>query len=60
MPPMLEAIRLTLERFRVRFDTWALQSEFERRIPELLDQLPTYERGGAVWLRSSEYGDEQD
>ena len=60
VPPMLESIRLTLERFRVPFDSWALQSEFERRIPELLDRLPTYEHDGALWLRSSEYGDEQD
>jgi arginyl-tRNA synthetase len=60
VPPMLDEIRASLERFRIHFDSWALQSEFERRISQLLDRLPTYERDGAVWLRSSEYGDEQD
>ena len=60
VPPMLDEIRESLERFRIRYDSWALQSELERRITELLDTLPTYERDGALWLRSSEYGDEQD
>src|SRR5437763_19791 len=59
-PPMLESITATLERFRIHFDSFALQSELESRIGELLDGLPTYEHEGATWLRSSEYGDEQD
>jgi arginyl-tRNA synthetase len=58
--PMLSAIEESLERFRVHFDSWALQSELEQRIPELLDRLPTYEADGAVWVRSAEYGDEKD
>ena len=60
VPPMLEQIERTLERFRIRFDSWALQSELEPRIVELLPRLPTYERDGALWVRASEYGDEQD
>src|SRR5262249_39426440 len=49
VPHMLRRIETTLERFRIHFDDWALQSEFERQIPELLDRLDTYEREGAVW-----------
>jgi arginyl-tRNA synthetase len=60
VPPMLESITATLERFRIHFDSWALQSELEGRIDQLLDRLPTYEHEGATWLRSSDYGDEQD
>ncbi len=60
VPPMLESIATTLERFRIHFDSWALQSKLENRIGEVLDRLPTYEHEGAMWLRSSEYGDEQD
>ncbi len=52
--------RRTLERFRVHFDTWALQSELEQRIAEFMPRLDTYEKDGAVWLRSSAYGDEDD
>jgi arginyl-tRNA synthetase len=57
---MLERIEATLERFRIRFDSWALQSELEQRLQELLPRLDTYEKDGALWARSSEYGDDQD
>ena len=60
VPEMLRGIEATLERFRVHFDSWALQSELAQRLDGLLDRLPTYEQDGAVWLRSSEYGDEKD
>jgi arginyl-tRNA synthetase len=60
VPPMLERVEASLERFRIHFDGWALQSELERRIHDLLPRLPAYERDGATWVRSSEYGDEKD
>jgi arginyl-tRNA synthetase len=60
VPPMLEQIERTLERFRIHFDSWALQSELAKRLPEMMPRLDTYERDGAVWARSSAYGDEQD
>ena len=60
VPAMLARIEATLERFRIHFDAWALQSELEQRLPELLPRLDTYEAEGAVWARSSAYGDEQD
>jgi arginyl-tRNA synthetase len=60
VPRMLARIEATLERFRIHFDDWALQSEFEKRLGEVLPRLDTYEKDGAVWARSSEYGDEQD
>jgi arginyl-tRNA synthetase len=60
VPPMLERIEATVERFRVHFDSWALQSVLEQRLPEVLGRLDTYEKDGAVWARSSAYGDEDD
>jgi arginyl-tRNA synthetase len=60
VPPMLERIEATLERFRIHFDSWVLQSGLEQRLPELLPRIDTYERDGALWARSSEYGDDQD
>jgi arginyl-tRNA synthetase len=60
VPPMLARIEATLERFRIDFDSWALQSELEQRLPELLPRVDSYEKDGAVWARSSAYGDEQD
>ena len=60
VPHMLERIEASLERFRIHFDSWARQSELERRLPELLPRVDTYERDGALWARSSAYGDEDD
>ena len=57
---MLEEIERNLERFRIHFDSWARQSELEHRLPEILPRLDTYEKDGAVWVRSTKYGDERD
>ena len=60
VPKMLAQIEASLERFRIHFDAWMLQSELEKRIGEFLPRIDTYEREGAVWARSSEYGDDDD
>ena len=60
VPQMLRRIEQTLERFRIHFDSWAKQSELEKRLSEYLPRLDTYEKDGAVWARSSAYGDEDD
>jgi arginyl-tRNA synthetase len=60
VPRVLTSIEQTLERFRIHFDSWVLQSELEKRIGEFLPRLDTYEADGAVWARSSAYGDDQD
>jgi arginyl-tRNA synthetase len=60
VPKMLEQIEASLERFRIHFDSWKLQSELEQRLPEFLPRLDTYEKDGAVWARSSAYGDDED
>ncbi len=60
VPEMLRRIEVSLERFRIRFDSWARQSELETRLAGLLPRLDTYEHEGALWARSSEYGDEED
>jgi arginyl-tRNA synthetase len=60
VPKMLEQIEASLERFRIHFDAWALQSELEKRLPEFLLRIDTYEKDGALWARSSNYGDEDD
>jgi len=60
VPEMLRQIEESLERFRIHFDSWALQSALAERLPELLDDLDTYVSEGAVWARSTAYGDEKD
>jgi arginyl-tRNA synthetase len=58
--PMLAQIEQTLERFRIHFDAWALQSALQERLGEFLPRLDTYEREGALWARSSVHGDDDD
>ena len=60
VPAMLASIEATMERVRIHFDSWALQSSLETRLGELLPRLDTYRKDGALWARSSAYGDEQD
>jgi arginyl-tRNA synthetase len=60
VPEMLARIEASLERFRIHFDSWALQSELEKRLGEFLPRLDTFEKDGAVWARSSAYGDDDD
>src|SRR5687768_13314325 len=60
VPQMLKRIEETMERFRIHFDSWAKQSELEKRLPEFLPRLDTYEKDDAVWARASAYGDDDD
>jgi arginyl-tRNA synthetase len=60
VPAMLHRIEETVERFRVHFDSWALQSALQKRLPDYLPRLDTYESEGAIWARSSTYGDDAD
>jgi arginyl-tRNA synthetase len=60
VPQMLQRIEASMERFRIHFDSWAKQSELERRLPDFLPRLDTFEKDGAVWARSSAYGDDDD
>jgi len=63
---MLDQIRATLERARVGFDSWASERALleggavEGAIAELRDRGVIYEGEGAVWLRTSEFGDDKD
>ncbi|MHB8059684.1 MAG: arginine--tRNA ligase [Gaiellaceae bacterium] len=60
VPAMVESIGKTLERFRVKIDNWAYQSEVEKRLPELLKKLNTYTSDGALYVRSTALDDDKD
>jgi arginyl-tRNA synthetase len=57
---------LDLQAFGVRFDVYYLESSLytEGRVKDAVDALTrqgrTYELDGALWLRSTEYGDDKD
>jgi arginyl-tRNA synthetase len=59
-------IEASLARLGVRFDVWKSEGSLyaEGRVAEGLDRLDaagaTYERDGALWFRSTDYGDDKD
>jgi arginyl-tRNA synthetase len=65
---MVARMSVSLERFRVAFDSWKYESELHRGAPSpvahalllLGEQGFTYRSEKAVWLRSTEFGDDKD
>jgi len=57
---------LDLKAFEVRFDNYYLESSLytsgrvEAAVQKLKDAGKTFEEGGALWLRSTDYGDDKD
>ncbi len=63
---MLADIRTDLESFGVRFDVWFSEASLlkdgsvQRSLDELLTNGNCYEQDGALWLRSTVFGDDKD
>lgn len=63
---MLEGIRATMDTYGVEFDRWTSERELYERgaVDAALEKLGeagrTYEADGALWLRTSELGDDKD
>jgi len=63
---MVAAQRAALDAFGVHFDTWFFESslyesgEVDRTIAILRERGYAYEKDGALWLRSTAFGDEKD
>jgi arginyl-tRNA synthetase len=63
---MVEQIRETLHRFGVEFDTWFSErslhddERFETTLAALRESGHVYESEGALWLRTTEFGDDKD
>ena len=55
-----------LQAFRLKFDEYYLESSLytsgrvEATVQKLIDSGHTYEQDGALWLRSTDYGDDKD
>ena len=62
----LGKIKRDLERFRVHFDEWFSETSLyenglvEKSLEELKAKGQTYDHEGAVWLRTTDYGDDKD
>ena len=62
----MERIRNDLEYYRCEFDSWISEQKLvdEGRVTRAIDKMVemglTYEEGGALWFRSTVYGDDKD
>jgi arginyl-tRNA synthetase len=65
---MVDRMRATLETFRVRFDMWFSERTLHEGDPDavshaldvLAEQGSTYRSEGALWLRTTAFGDDKD
>ena len=66
LPKNIALMRAHLERYRIRFDNWFLESSLHESgyVAETVDLLTanghTYEKDGALWLRNTDFGAEKD
>ena len=60
VPAMRARIEESLDRFRVHIDTWANQSDIEKKVAALLPRLDTYEADGTLYARTTAHGDDKD
>lgn len=63
---ILDGVRATLDRFGVGFDSWFSErdlyakGEVEAALERLEQRGHTYKTDGALWLRSTDFGDDKD
>jgi arginyl-tRNA synthetase len=63
---MLDEMRASLERFGVHFDVWFSEKTLhdsgavEHALDKLREQGHVFEADGAVWLRTTDFGDDRD
>ncbi|MCD6384440.1 arginine--tRNA ligase [Candidatus Sumerlaeota bacterium] len=63
---ILDSIKTDLADLKVEFDHWVSESWFHRqgKVDEVIDELKrrnmAYEKDGALWLKTTQFGDEKD
>lgn len=66
LPLNIDALKHDLEKYRINYNTWYRESSLHDsgKVKQVIEKLKasghTYEEGGALWLRSTDYGDEKD
>ena len=63
---MMDEIKATLTRFRASFDVWFLErslyedGSLETAVERVKASAYTYQKDGALWFRSTDFGDDKD
>lgn len=66
LPKNIAKLKSDLEKYRINYDRWYLESSLhaEGKVKDIIEKLKasgyTYELEGALWLKSTEFGDEKD
>ena len=66
LPKNIEVLHRDLEKYRITFDTWFRESTLHKdgSVDRVIEQLKasgyTYEQDGALWFRTTDFGDEKD
>lgn len=66
LPTNIARMKRDLNRYKIHYDVWFLESSLhesgfvEETVNELTAKGATYEKDGALWLRSTDYGCEKD
>ena len=66
LPINIAALKSTLDEYRINYDVWFSESTLHNngRVSETLELLKksniTYEKDGALWIKSTEFGAEKD
>lgn len=66
LPKNIQKLKDDLSKYRIKYDRWYLESDLHNSgaVTEIINKLKesgyTYEQDGALWLKSTEFGDEKD
>ena len=66
LPKNIKKLKTDLQKYRINYDCWYHESGLHQsgKVAEIIEKLKksgyTYESEGALWLKSTEFGDEKD
>ncbi len=66
LPVNIEGLHRDLEKYRITYDTWFRESTLHNdgSVKEIVEKLKasghTYEQDGALWFKTTDFGDEKD
>lgn len=66
LPKNIAKLKSDLQKYRIEYDRWYLESDLHNSgaVADIIEQLKasgyTYEQEGALWLKSTAFGDEKD
>ncbi|MEE1185767.1 MAG: arginine--tRNA ligase [Acutalibacteraceae bacterium] len=66
LPKNIKGLEQDLAKYRIHYDNWFKESDLHNngKVQEILDKMiekgVTYEKDGALWFKSTEYGEDKD